>query len=34
MCTGEFGIVYHGIYTPDINKLPQAVAIKTLKGTN
>ena len=30
--SGEFGVVYHGIYTPDINKVPQAVAVKTLKG--
>ena len=30
--SGEFGVVYHGTYTPGINKLPQAVAVKTLKG--
>ena len=29
---GEFGIIYHGIYTPDINKPSKVVAVKTLKG--
>ena len=30
--SGEFGVVHHGVYMPDINKVPQSVAVKTLKG--
>ena len=29
---GEFGIVYRGVMTTE-NKIPKAVAVKTLKGT-
>ena len=31
-CLGEFGIVYRGVMTTE-NKIPKAVAVKTLKGT-
>ena len=31
-CLGEFGIVYRGVMTKE-ERAPQAVAVKTLKGT-
>ena len=32
MYTGEFGVVYRGLLMLDTKKIPEAVAVKTLKG--
>ena len=31
-CTGEFGVVYRGLLLSETKKIPEAVAVKTLKG--
>ena len=32
ICTGEFGVVYRGLLLSETKKIPEAVAVKTLKG--